>query len=613
MALLFVLTVGLYWQTRTFLFLSWDDMGYVCANPMYAQGVTDKTLKQCLTENVVGNWSPLTMLSLTLDVYICKGKSYSTPREGKPNEDQMLAGLCLDVPEMRVMSHAMHLHNALLHACNAVLLALLLLVLQSRIRAVSNQQKIGMDIYCAFLLAAFWAWHPLRVESVAWVSSRKDVLCLFWYLIGHLTYFGLTFRGCKKKASKCESRYQLWGFAFSGMACICALMSKPTAVVFPFTLLLLEYGFSGLASIRQRLGFYALLCTLVIGVALTTCYYQTTAMAHGYALSTRILNGVATIGEYLRDTLYPVGLSPFYPYDTPIAFSRYAGGLIMCGILIYYVIEPVAHDLIGIWNQPARHEKPMWSTSAWLLVQSGVLWFLVALVPVIGIIHVGEACRADRYTYLSSVGFCIALLGLFEKMNRIWKWRVACLMSSGVLILAVFSHQQSVRWHDTRTLFTHALHVTRENSVAHAQLAIEALKLENYSEAFLHARQMSAQRNVESCYIALEDVLLKMLQAEGRLKKNATDVLDYSVFDAEPLAAEKWYAQAFIALGRKLTYAAEHAIAESVRLNPDDGYAWELYAHILLEKKEYAGAQEKIAIARQKMPKRQALYQKKWQ
>ncbi|MEI6646400.1 MAG: tetratricopeptide repeat protein [bacterium] len=584
---LLLTTFGLYWQTKSFDFIAYDDQTYVYGN-VTTNGLNTATIKWAFTDSykTLDNWHPLTVLSLLTDVEL-----------------------------FGVNPGAMHLHNAVIHAINAVLLFFFLLLLGRATfseraaslgrawvsdPAAARSENVALPIclpicLAAFMGAAFWAWHPLRVESVAWISSRKDVLCVFWYLLGHLVYL---------KWNKGER-----GFLFAIPAFLFAFASKPTAIVFPGTLFLIDYVVYGKIQWRRitvfasATMFFAALVIISQEYAITDCY----------PLLTRLLNAVASIGDYCLATLWPTKLCPFYPYEDPVSLVRFVPGAIVL-LLFAVVLAPFLRLFLTDIKRAYVCEDSHSFTSDIRtrpsnMVIFGLLWFCLSLLPVVGIIHVGFASHADRYTYLSGIGLSMVLswfvLIIVQQRNRLLRLFLLTTFGAAVILYAFLASAQIRLWQNTLPLFTHTLKYTQENFIAHSVVSSIYCRQKRLGKAFEHARLYMATYSREDLSPSerMEACLFLLFKDEGHPVETYEDLFSVQVKDAEPWAAEKLYALAVLAYGRKLS-SAELFIKESLRLKPTDGYSWEFYARILLSQERKEEALKALKKAHELLPAR---------
>ncbi len=322
-----------------------------------------------------------------------------------------------------------HLHNVLLHALAAVMLCIFL-------------QRATGTRWRSALAAFLFALHPLHVESVAWVAERKDVLsACFWFLT-----LWLYVRYTERPGT---GRYLAVAFGF----CL-GLMAKPMVVTLPFVLLLLDYwplarfGQRGRKAIWEKLPLLGL-----AGAAAAIAYLaqKHSGFVNARPLGARLANAIHSCTLYILKTFWPARLAVFYPYPHDFSFLP----LLAEGILLAVVTTGVI---------VLRRRAP------YLLMGWG--WFVVTLVPVIGLVQVGGQAYADRYTYIPMVGLLVMLIwGATEILEKLRAKRLAIpLAAAACLASAVLSWVQIGYWRNSETLFRHALAVTNDNSVANHNL-----------------------------------------------------------------------------------------------------------------------------------------------
>lgn len=417
----------LFWQVRDFGFINYDDPQYVVDNHQVRAGLTRTSVVWAFTSTYTGNWHPLTWLSHMLD---CE-----------------LFGI-------RPGRH--HLTNVLLHIANTLLLF-----------AVFN--RMTQMIWPSVFIAGAFALHPLHVESVAWVAERKDLLStLFWILTmaAHVRYVRHpSFR-----------RYLLILVSFA-----LGLMSKPMLVSLPVVLLLLDYwplgrlqlhhqdrvGRSGAKSADltpQKLRLSRLLLEKVPLFMLAAASSTITLVVQqkGGAvkalgmlpLTVRIANALIAYVSYLHKTIWPGGLAIFYPHaGHAVSISK----ALLAALLLLVV------SVLVIWQ--CRNRR-------YLL--TGWLWYLVTLVPVIGLVQVGDQACADRYTYIPLVGMFVIIGCSANNLVSRYRNHKVILGVSGVVVLSLWSictDLQLRHWRSSTTVFQHALAVTQDNYLAHYNLA----------------------------------------------------------------------------------------------------------------------------------------------
>ncbi len=412
-------------------FVAMDDSAYVTANPMVRQGLTAEGFRWSLTANVAGNWHPLTLWSHMLDA------GWYGPR---------------------ALGH--HLTSVLLHAADAVLLFLVLAELTG---AAAR----------AAALAAIWAWHPLRVESVAWIAERKDVLSGLFFLLTLLAYARFARRGSRV------------AYAAALGALALGLMAKPMLVTTPCVLLLLDlwplgrlhFGDRGelRRRVREKLPFFALSAASIWA----TLHFQSAAMASAarFPMVARIANAILACGEYLRATVWPSGLAAMYPLPENLD-----------GVRLLVAIALLAAVSAWAWRRRLG--------DAYELV--GWCWFLGMLVPVLGLFQVGAQAWADRYSYLPSIGLLIVIVWFTVAAVRRAVRKVSGVRASVLLgaLLALTlagevtaTRRQIATWHDDLTLWRRALAVTRENYFAEVNLAAAEMAAGHLAPALEHFRR----------------------------------------------------------------------------------------------------------------------------
>jgi protein O-mannosyl-transferase len=411
-----VLTLLVFGQTLWHDFINYDDPHYVYENTKITGGLSISGIAWAFSHIHSLNWHPLTTISHMLD---CQ-----------------LYGL-------KAGWH--HFTNVLLHTLAAMLLFLAL------------QQMTGAVWRSAFVAAVF-AIHPLRVESVAWIAERKDVLSGVFFMLTLLAYVNYV-------RSPRVRGYLVVVFLFA-----CGLMSKPMLVTLPFVLLLLDYW--PLDRIKgqlwKRVAEKIPLIALSAVSSVITFLVQKGAVGQTEELPIfeRINNAVVSYVLYIWQMLWPVNLAVFYPHPE----NRLPLWEIVCCLLVLMCITVAAIVM--------RKQRPYLLT--------GWLWYLGMLVPVIGLVQVGWQGRADRYTYLPQIGLYIAATWGVANLTALHKHRRATLSTVAVLVIAALSScawVQTSYWRNSETLFRHALAVTTNNDVAENNLGIVFLGQGKLDEA----------------------------------------------------------------------------------------------------------------------------------
>lgn len=390
---------ALYGQVVTHEFVDLDDDAYIVRNPEVRQGLSWQGARWAFTTFHEGNWHPLTWLSHMLDC---------------------------EVFGLHPGGH--HFVNVLLHAASSVLL---LLALSAWTEA----------FWPSTLVAALFAVHPLRVESVAWAAERKDVLSGLFFLLVLWTYG----RYVKRPGA---GRYLLV-LLFLALG----LLAKPMLVTLPFVLLLLDLWPMGrrlrLRLVVEKLPLFAL---SGMSIAVTLLAQRRGGAIRSFEMipvGSRVANTCVATLAYLRKTIWPVDLAVFYPHPALIREAVFPGAAVFAGLgLAFLTILAVS----------AVRRRP------YLLV--GWLWYVVTLLPVSGLVQVGEQAMADRYTYLPLIGIYIVLAWGAREVAVRWRRLQPALALAASIALAAFASATWLQigvWRDSRTLFEHALRVTRDN------------------------------------------------------------------------------------------------------------------------------------------------------
>ena len=426
-AALFAGTLLLFGRAATFEFVNIDDYDYVVDNPGLRLGIGVDAVRWALTNVQSSNWHPLTWLSHALDV--------------------TLFGFA---------PGAHHAVNVLWHALNAALAFLML-------------RRATGAFWTSAACAALFAWHPLRAESVAWVSERKDVLSAFFCLLALWAWAGYARADAADGSpARARSGRAAW-YALALVAFALGLLAKAMLVTLPFVLMLLDaWPFARLrrerivALVLEKLPFFAL--SAASAVATYLAQHTAGATFETIPLDLRLANAAISVVRYAGKLAWPFGLSVLYPY--PAAWPTAAVAAAITAIVVV--------TALAVWQASRR---------PWIVV--GWLWFLGMLVPVIGLVQVGVAAMADRYTYLPILGLQIALLWTLrdwardETRARLASGAVVALL----LFLAVRTWQQVGVWRSSITLFTHATEVTDDNYLAHSNLGMALASAERFPEA----------------------------------------------------------------------------------------------------------------------------------
>jgi len=404
-----VLIMAIYGQTLLFDFINLDDNLYVYDNAAIAGGLTFESIRWSFTTFWAGNWHPLTWISHAMDI--------------------QLFG-------MKPGVH--HLVNVVFHILNSALVYVVF-------RRMTGRQLESL------IVAALFAIHPTHVESVAWVSERKDVLSTLFWLLTMLSYVKLC-RTTVEADRTLFSRPSYWMMtAFFALG----LMAKPMLVTLPFVLLLCDiWPLERLSSIRDivpRVIEKIPLFVLSIGSSVLTFFAQSSKGAveslDQLSFFTRAANSIVSYAKYIFMCFYPADLAVFYPYE-----NHFTGWLVSISGAVLLAITTVC-----IWQFKRR---------PFLLF--GWFWFLGTLVPVIGLVQVGSQSLADRYTYVPYIGlFVMIVWGASSLVDSRGFGRPAFLAASAVavFVLSGFAIKQTSYWRGSEPLYRHALAVTSGNFV----------------------------------------------------------------------------------------------------------------------------------------------------
>ena len=428
---LFVLLI--YSQTTRFEFINLDDNLYVYANPALQNGLNWEAVKWAFTTFWSANWHPLTWLSHGLDI--------------------QLFG-------MSPGSH--HSVNVVLHLINSILVFVVL-------RRMTGQEWLSL------IVATLFAVHPTHVESVAWVSERKDVLSTMFWLLTMLAY-GTYVRDADsaKDASSsplhyfASSRYWLVVLLFA-----LGLMAKPMLVTLPFVLVLCDIWplgrFRSASDIWPRsLEKLPLLALSVVSSAVTFLAQRSIGAVETLdylPLSTRFSNALVSYAKYVLMLFYPADLAVFYPYDKSIPSWEISGAVLL-------LIAISALCIFQIRSRP------------FLIV--GWLWFIGTLIPVIGLVQVGSQSLADRYTYVSYLGLFIMLVWGLSSVADVNGFRRRAYSVAAVIAVLVFTglaYRQASYWRDNESLYRHTLSVTTNNNLIEHNLCHHFMLQDRLDEA----------------------------------------------------------------------------------------------------------------------------------
>jgi len=539
---LLAMTVAVFGSTVGHDFVNFDDTQYVTENPPVQRGLTWTGVRWAFTTFHASNWHPLTWLSHMLDV---------------------------EFYGLRPAGH--HLTNLLLHGGNVLLLFWVL-------------RRMTGALWSSAGVAALFAVHPLHVESVAWVTERKDVLSTLFWLLTMWSYVRYT-------EQPSAQRYLTVAVVFAA-----GLLAKPMLVTLPFVLLLLDYwplgrfqpGRWSVAGthrhawelMKEKLPLLALSAASCVMTYRAQHAEGATQMLGPLALPVRLENAAVTYVTYIGKLLWPHNLAVFYPHPgSTLPLWQVAGaGIALSGVTALVLLMGTRRPYLPV----------------------GWFWYLGTLVPVIGLVQVGLQAMADRYTYVPFIGLFIIIVWGASDLAAGWRHhqKVLGLMAGGALALCIaVSWRQVGHWRTSATLFEHALQATTDNYLAHDGLGSELARQGRLEEAERRYREalrikpdfaeahnnlgvlLAKQRKFEAAMAHFSEALRfgphlvrihsNMGLALAQQGKSADAVAQY--MDAIRLAPDM--ADPYNNLGLVLAQQgrldeAVHAFREALRLNP---------------------------------------------
>jgi Flp pilus assembly protein TadD len=440
-------TLAVFWGAQQCQFVNYDDPAYITSNPDLQHGLTGQSVRWAFQTGAASNWHPLTWLSHLADV---------------------------EFYGMEPAGH--HLTSVLLHALNGVLLFLIL-------------RRMTGALWRSAFVAAVFALHPLRVESVAWVSERKDVLSTMFWMLTVWAYVRYA-DNLKIQNSKFKFFYALALLFF-----ILGLMSKPMLVTLPLVLLLLDYwplerwprGGAGLGMrqswlvgtprcgvrsaqradptlpdhpktdgllglVVEKIPFLILAAASSVVTFVVQRQGGAVAPLAGVPVGARVGNAFISYMRYLAKIFWPARLSPLYPHPGYWPWWEVAGAVLALAAITAWVIR-------------RAHAQP------YLAV--GWFWFVVMLAPTIGLVQVGIQSMADRYTYVASVGVSIMVVWAANEWIKTQRWILGAMAVLALGACAILTPRQVAYWRTGETLFQHAIEVTDNNYLAYNNLGFD--------------------------------------------------------------------------------------------------------------------------------------------
>jgi tetratricopeptide (TPR) repeat protein len=431
--LLILLTLAVYWQVRTYDFLNFDDDLYVAKNSHVKNGITPESIIWAFTTLSTGNWHPLTWLSHMLDIQF-----------------------------FGMNPHAHHLINLLLHIVNSLLLFHIF-------------KKMTGDIFRSGFIAALFALHPMHVESVAWIAERKDGLSTFFWMLTVWSYL-------RYVKNQNLNRYLLLILFFT-----LGLMAKPMLVTLPFVLLLLDFWPQGrlrvmrsdqqknikpvdsaIRLLLEKTPLFLLAAASSIVTFIAQRQGRNVASFEAVPFLTRVANAIVAYVDYIEKMFWPSNMAVLYPYPNSVSLWKIG---FSCTILITVSLMVLRYV----------KQRP------YLMI--GWLWYLGTLVPVIGLVQVGNQYMADRYSYIPYIGLFIMIAWGVPGLLKQWRYKkIGIAITTTVIftILMTITSLQARHWKNSIALFNHALKVTADNFLAHNNLGTALAEQGRIDEAIDH-------------------------------------------------------------------------------------------------------------------------------
>jgi tetratricopeptide (TPR) repeat protein len=539
-----IAAVVCFWQVHSFSFISYDDNQYVYENPHVLNGLTPDGIKWAFTTGHTGYWHPITWLSLMLDSQLFG------PKPG-----------------------SFHLVSVFIHIINALLLFTIM-------------RKMTDALWPSAFVAAAFALHPMHIQSVVWIAERKDVLSTLFWMLTTLAYINFVYH-------RSWFRYVLTliFFAFG-------LMAKPMVATLPFILLLLDYWplkrfafaqdktasrgnrkLSAASSYKtiifEKIPFLALAALSSALTYLAQQYYGVVVSGGSVTFTSRLANASVSYLTYIAKLFWPQNLAVFYPYNIN-GYPLWQTAL--CIFLLF---------LISVLVIRFAHKCKY--------LPVGWFWFIGTLLPVIGLIQVGEQAYADRYTYIPYIGlFIILAWGIPDILP---KFRLPIFAAALLLLTAmvIYSYQQTSYWQNNFTLFSHAADVTQNNYLACSSLGDEFRQRGDLVSAIeQYKKALKIAPNYANAVLGL-----------GGALAGKGDLNNAILYFEKTLQLKKdpaWQASAHnnIAVALRDQGKFDESIAhfrESILLKPDFAQSRNSFAKVLILKGQFEDAQEQLETA----------------
>ena len=533
--------LAVYWQVHQFDFVNIDDNIYVTENYHIKSGITLASIRWAFGNRYGDLWNPLVWLSLMADYEL-----YGLNAGGY------------------------HVTNLIFHILSTLLLFWLF-------------HRMTGALWKSAFVAAFFALHPLHVESVAWVSERKDVLSAFFWMLTLCIYVVYT----EKQSIQ---RYLLVVFSF-----VLALLSKPMVVTLPLIMILLDYwplkrfenqnrlSDTIVWQLKEKLPLMVL--SAVFAVITIIAQQKSYDPEASFALTARLINVPVTFVTYLIKTFRPYDLAVIYPFSSHIPAWQTAGALLLIAAVTAAVIVTAKR-------------------LPYLFV--GWFWYTIIVAPVIGTVQVGNQAMADRYTYLPLIGIGIMLAWGVPRLlqKKITSKMILLPAAIGFLaFLTLLTWQQCGYWTDSKKLCQHTIRVTKDNYVAHINLGSVLFDEGKYEEAIRHFNEVIRIRPGLILSYNKRGLAYARL---GQYQKAFED-LNY-VIRLKPDYADAFNSRALINHELKRHREAIEDLTEAVRLKPDHAEAYNNRGNIYLGLGQHQKAVENLSKAIALKPDNPAIY-----
>jgi tetratricopeptide (TPR) repeat protein len=515
-ALLVAAVAFVFGQTVRYDFTNFDDDLYVTANPHVTHGLSVGEIGWAFTHFQANHWLPMVWISYMVD------SQFYGPWAG-----------------------GYHLTNVLLHACTTIVLFLVL-------------RRFTSALWPNALVAALFAIHPLRVESVAWVTERKDVLSGLLFALTLGAYVGYARRP-----------FSLLRYLSAVICFVLGLMAKPMLVTLPFVLLLLDYWplarlwpRTGIASgsgddraaarrvIVEKVPFFVFSAISCIATILSV--REDISALENVPWGLRLANAAISCVAYLGQMVWPRDLAAIYPLPR----QGYSGWETAAAAALLGLLSLAAMAL--------RKRHPYLLT--------GWLWYMAMLLPVIGLLHAGEQARADRFTYLPQIGVYLALAWGATEMCRSWpliRWPVGIIVGLAVAGLMICARHQTTYWRDSMALWTHTLACTSENATAENHMGLLLSAQGHVPEAIEHFERAL---RIRPDHANTHNNLGNLLFSSGRLAE-ATEHYRQAVRISPGFVAANNLGNALIAQGKISEGIEQYQWALRIRPNSAIGHA----------------------------------------